>query len=184
MARPSVREQRRAELTSAFARVLADHGYAGATIAAVADEAGVAPGLVHHHFADKRDLLDSLLSMLAQRFRERTRGREPGRDPLAAYIAAAVALDGDEDLEAARCWVGVLAEAVRDPATFARLRRMLDGELMHIERRGEGQLDAHDSAALLAFILGSLVLGTFAPERCAGFAEPAITRFVDGLERT
>src|SRR5262249_1322148 len=62
MGRPSNREQRRREILQAFAKVLADHGYAGATIAAVATEAGVAPGLVHHHFESKAELTGSLLA--------------------------------------------------------------------------------------------------------------------------
>src|SRR5262249_8644759 len=50
MGRPSNRAKRREEIVRAFAKVLANHGYAGATIAAVAAEAEIAPGLVHHHF--------------------------------------------------------------------------------------------------------------------------------------
>jgi AcrR family transcriptional regulator len=111
MGRPSLRAERRAELIEAFARVLADHGYAGATIAAVARQAGVAPGLVHHHFADKAELLESLLGTLLDRFRQRTRALEAGSDPLLAYAAAAVQLDATADAVAARCWVGVFAEA-------------------------------------------------------------------------
>lgn len=68
MGRPSNREARRAEILGAFARVLADHGYAGATIAAVAVEADVAPGLIHHHFRNKQDLLTSLLDNLISAF--------------------------------------------------------------------------------------------------------------------
>src|SRR5262249_23661299 len=61
MGRLSKREERRAQIVAAFARVLAEHGYAGATIAAVAAEAEVAPGLVHHYFAGKAELLATLL---------------------------------------------------------------------------------------------------------------------------
>ena len=44
MGRPSNRAERRAQILAAFATVLADHGYAGATITAVANEAGLTPG--------------------------------------------------------------------------------------------------------------------------------------------
>lgn len=176
-----MRAERRAEITGAFARVLARHGYAGATIAAVAEEAGVAPGLVHHHFADKEDLLASLIGELMQRFRERTRAREAAADPLDAYVSAAVALDDLADTVAARCWVGVFAEAVRNPRLFAQVRRLLDAELEAIRRRGGPRFSARDSGAVLAFVIGALVFGAFAPRKTAGFAAPAVRRFVDAL---
>jgi TetR/AcrR family transcriptional repressor of bet genes len=168
-----MRKSRRAELTAAFARVLARQGYAGATIAAIAEEAGVAPGLVHHHFEDKADLLDSLLEALITRFRWRTSAKEAGSESLSAWIGAALELDQSADVVEARCWVGVLAEAVRDPALGERVRRLVDTEIEAIRRRGGGHLSPQEAGATLAFVLGSLVLGAFGPKRIAGFAAPA-----------
>jgi len=181
MARPSVRAERRAALTAAFARVLARQGYAGATVVAVAEEAGVAPGLVHHHFEDKADLLRSLLDRLVAGFRERTRALEGAGDPLEAYLEAALALDARADLVAARCWVGVLAEAVRDPGLGDRIRRLADAELELLRRRSGGALGPGEASAVLAFVVGSLVLGAFAPRRTAGFAAPAARRLARAL---
>ncbi len=189
MGRPSKRDERRAHITAAFARVLADHGYSGATIAAVAAEAGVAPGLVHHHFRDKQDLLASLLDDLIARFRRRLRNREaasPGdraADPVVVYTDAALALDHTADVVAARCWVGVLAESVRDPALFRQTRRLIDSEVAAIQRRSLGALSADEASAVLAFILGSLVLGAFAPRKTAGFAAPFIRRVLSAIRR-
>lgn len=168
-----MRAERRAEITLAFARVLAQNGYARATIARVAAEARVAPGLVHHHFRNKEDLLASLLDMLLARFRKRTHDRAAEEDPLDAYLMGAVALDHSADQMAARCWVGVFAEALRDPTMFARVRRLVDGELATISTRSRGKLSAHGASAVLAFIFGALVLGAFAPRKTAGFAAPA-----------
>lgn len=181
MGRPSVREKRRVEIVQAFARVLATHGYSGATIAAVAQEAGIAPGLVHHHFANKADMLASLLEELMDRFRRRTRAVESSADPLSAYAAAAVRLDGTADAIAARCWVGVLAEAVRDPSLFAQVRRLVDGEIEAIRRRSSYRLSPQDAGAVLAFVMGALVLGAFAPRKTAGFAAPALETLLESL---
>jgi len=180
-----VRAERRAQILEAFARVLAAHGYAGATIAAVAEEAGVARGLVHHCFRDKADLLESLLRELMARFRRRTRalqehGDRPS-DPLSAYAAAAVRLDATADTVAARCWVGVLAEAVRDPSLFAQVRRLLDAEIEVICRRSSNRCSPQDAGAVLAFIIGALVFGAFAPRKTAGFAAPALQRLIDSM---
>lgn len=182
MGRPNLRTKRRAEITSAFARVLARRGYAGATIVAVAEEAGIAPGLVHHHFADKADLLASLLDQLVARFRQRTEASEPSADALTAYVSAALGLEQDPDPVTARCWVGVLAEAIRDPGLGDRVRRLVDVEIEIIRRRSRSRLSARDASAVLALVLGSLVLGAFAPARTAGFAAPVARSLVRALE--
>ncbi|MBM4363707.1 MAG: TetR/AcrR family transcriptional regulator [Deltaproteobacteria bacterium] len=181
MGRPSNREQRRREILGAFARVLADHGYSGATIAAVAAEAGVAPGLVHHHFENKAELLGGLLHDLVARFRDRVRRYETDGDRVLAYADGALKLDEHADLIAARCWVGVLAEAVRSPALFAQVRRLLDTEIAAIEDRSGGRFSSQEAGAVLAFIVGSLVLGAFAPRKTAGFAAPGLRKLVMAL---
>jgi TetR/AcrR family transcriptional regulator, transcriptional repressor of bet genes len=148
---------------------------------AVATRAGVAPGLVHHYFADKAELLSSLLEELIARFRTRVRAKEPGADPLTAYVDGAVGLDQTADLVAARCWVGLFAEAVRDPTLFAQVRRLVDTEIGAIQRRSGERLSQRDAGAVLAFVIGALVLGAFAPRKTAGFAAPALRCLVRGL---
>jgi TetR/AcrR family transcriptional repressor of bet genes len=181
MGRPSNREARRRDILGAFARVLADHGFAGATIASVAAEAGVAPGLVHHHFESKEELMTSLLADLVARFRERVRHYEQDADPLLAYVDAALKLDERSDLTAARCWVGVFAEAIRNPTLFEQVRRLIDTEIVAIRRRSGDRLSAQEGGAVLAFILGSLVLGTLAPRKTAGFAAPGLRQLVAAM---
>ncbi len=181
MGRPSNREERRREILGAFARVLADHGYAGATISAVAGEAGVAPGLVHHHFESKAELLSCLLDDLISRFRDRVHLYEDEADPLLAYGDAALRLDERADLTAARCWVGMFAETIRDPTLFGRMRRLIDTEIVAIQRRSEDQLSAQEAGAVLAYVIGSLVVGAFAPRKTAGFAAPGLRRLIAAM---
>ena len=181
MGRKSKRTERRAQIVEAFARVFADHGYAGATIAAVAAEADVAPGLLHHNFDNKREMLGALLAKLVADFRDRVATREAesdsSADPLLAYIDGALTLDDGADLTAARCWVGVFAEAVRNPRLMEQARRLIDAEIATIRRRS-GDLSEQEASAVLAFIIGALVMGAFAPQRTAGFAAPALRRLV------
>lgn len=181
MGRPSNRDERRAEIIRAFSRVLANHGFAGATIAAVAQEAGITPGLIHHHFSNKEELLTTLLQALMATFRSRVAAYEEGGDPLLAYIDGALALDDTADVTAARCWVGLFAEAVRNPALFKRFRRLIDTEIEAIQRRSNYDLSDQDAGAVLAFVIGSLVVGAFAPRKTAGFAAPGLRTLVDAL---
>ena len=182
MSRPSLRVERRAEITAAFACVLAQHGQAGASIARIADEAGVAPGLVHHHFASKSDLYQELLTGLNSRLDQRLLAHDgPDRDPLDSYIDATLALGERADTVAARAWVGLLAEALATPALAERVRRMLDREIERVQRRSNGSLTIADASAVVAFVLGALVFGAFAPRRTAGFAAPALRRMISAL---
>lgn len=174
MGRPSKREERRSQILQAFASVLADHGYAGATVSAVAEAADVRPGLVHHYFRDKQEMLEALLSRLLSGFRQRVAHYEREEDPLMAYADGALALDDRSDVVAARCWVGLFAEAIRNPTLFKRVRRMIDLELETIRARSGHRLSNQEAGAVLAFIIGSLVVGAFAPKKTAGFAAPGL----------
>jgi len=174
MSRPSLREPRRRQLAAAYARVLAAHGQNGASVAAVALEAGVAPGLVHHYFQNKGDLQAELLRLLLANFRSRTSGR-----PMRVYAEAALALGESSDLVAARAWVSLFAEALSDPALFDKLRRALDAEVAAIERKS--RLSPENAAAVLAFIVGALVFGAFAPRKTHGFAAPSLQILLKAL---
>jgi TetR/AcrR family transcriptional repressor of bet genes len=99
MGRKSLKTERRVEITRAFARVLAQHGYAGATIIAVAEEANVSPGLLHHHFKNKREMLFQLLNTLLMDFRTNLHERNDGKSPnLENYIDIALKLNGKANM--------------------------------------------------------------------------------------
>jgi TetR/AcrR family transcriptional repressor of bet genes len=178
-----MRVERRSEVARAFARVLGARGRGGATVAAVAAEAGVAPGLVHHYFESKQDLYATLLDGLLAEFRRRVEAH-PSREPLEAYVSAALALDERSDVSAARAWVGLFAEALGDPVLFAKVRRMMDTEVAHVEGRSKGALSPADASAVVAFVVGALVFGAFAPKKTAGFAAPSLRRMIAGLAST
>jgi TetR/AcrR family transcriptional repressor of bet genes len=186
MGRPSLRDQRRGEVARALVRTLGAHGRIGATIAAVAGEAGIAPGLVHHYFSGKQDLYEAAIRGLLAEFRRRIESVEvaAGADPLEAYITAALALDERSDVAAARAWVGIFAESLGDPALFARMRRMIDGEVAYVEARARGTLSTQDASAVVAFVVGALVFGAFAPRKAAGFAAPSLRRLLAALTKT
>jgi TetR/AcrR family transcriptional repressor of bet genes len=181
MGRRSKRDERRVEIATALIRVMAAHGQAGATIAAIAVEAGVAPGLVHHYFTDKQDLYAAALDALLARFRQRVTQRNSGRGALNDYADAALALDESSDIVAARAWVGLFAEALSDKALFQKLRRMLASEVAAIQRRSGDTLSTRDASAVLSFVVGALVFGAFAPRTAAGFAAPTLHKLLEAL---
>jgi hypothetical protein len=82
---------------------------------------------------------------------------------------------------AARSWVGLFAEAVRTPSLFRQVRRLLDTEIESLRERSQGRLSEPQAGAVLAFIIGSLVMGAFAPKKTEGFAAPALRQMVAAM---
>src|SRR2546425_12752043 len=116
MARPPNTEQRRDQIVRGLATVMAESGYAKATVQAIGRASGLTPGLVHYHFRDKQQILLALVESLAAlvRRRLRTGGREPSEEIFSA-IDALVGTKQGIDAEAVACWVVIGAEAVRQP---------------------------------------------------------------------
>jgi TetR/AcrR family transcriptional regulator len=74
MATPAIRKKTRApgakRISGAAGRLFAQHGYAGTSMADVAEAAGVSKATVFHHFRSKRALYDSLIGDAVAGFRE------------------------------------------------------------------------------------------------------------------
>ena len=64
------KEERRALILTAAARVFAERGYAGATISEIAPAAGVVKSVVYDHFGSKQDLYVELLRQHADALTE------------------------------------------------------------------------------------------------------------------
>jgi TetR/AcrR family transcriptional repressor of bet genes len=118
MGRPTNLVARRAQVADALVALLARGSFEEVSVAAMAKAAGLAPGLVHHYFASKDDVLrlavDRLALRLQVRLTERLRGA--GDDPSArveAFIDAWLAVDPIGDPQAALAWVAIGDEARR-----------------------------------------------------------------------
>lgn len=146
MARPTNTTERREQIVDALLSVIAERGYADATVAAIAAQAGLAAGLVHYHFRSKHEVLVALVETLAARLRGRVqaRGNQPA-EPLARLLAmldAYVGLGPDADPRAVAAWVVIGAEAVRD----AGVRDVFQGAVV----LAVADLEAATAAALAA----------------------------------
>ena len=94
MPRPSQARERRAQLIAALMRLLSERGYAGASVASIAREAKLAPGLVHYYFGSKQEILLELLESIraAILVRRDERLARAGDDPRAKLFALTDAL--------------------------------------------------------------------------------------------
>src|SRR5262245_52809409 len=123
MPRPANTEERRAQIVRGLQAVMATHGYERATVAEIAEAAGLTPGLVHYHFENKQEILLALVERLAQLWRARAADDErPAPTPRARVgrlIDAWLLLDERADRAAVACWVALASEALRQPAVRA-----------------------------------------------------------------
>jgi AcrR family transcriptional regulator len=80
--------ERRKQILDAAIRVFADHGYHGARVGDIAEDAGVAHGLLYHYFASKDDVLRTIFTENWGELLERFRAVE------LAYEAPSAKLEG------------------------------------------------------------------------------------------
>jgi AcrR family transcriptional regulator len=137
---------RRDEILAATWRVIARDGISGATIRAIAREAGCSRGILGHYFSDKEDILGAALLLSHRRVGARMTTVAAGLTGLAALRAVmleALPLDDERDLEAQieiSFWGRALGNAALrevQHSEFDRLCARLAGHLQEAADVGE-----------------------------------------------
>src|SRR6185503_18200190 len=102
------REVRRREVAEAVWRVLAETGFAGLSLRAVAREMGATTGLLTHYFRSKRELVRHALEVVHERTVPRMAEAEtPGRGVAGLRVRLrAVLVDDDKAAVLSKVWVG------------------------------------------------------------------------------
>jgi AcrR family transcriptional regulator len=113
-------ERRREALVAATLDLVSEGGVAGATVRAIADRAGVTPGLIRHYFEGKEELVRAAYtSVMTRMIVESDMAAQPqDSDPvarLAAFVAASLR-PPVMDAERVGLWAGFLHHMRRDPA--------------------------------------------------------------------
>jgi AcrR family transcriptional regulator len=168
LSRPEQTERNRGLVLDAARRVFLERGYAGASVDAIADEAGFTKGVVYSQFAGKPDLMFALLDeRIEQRAAEnvRTARKLAGTEGLKTLLRANVRRE-KEDAD----WLRLLMEfrlvAARDPELNARyaaahassIERLAQTLQEVAERGGLRLVYGPGHTALLYFALGSGLL--------------------------
>ena len=156
MARAAAVDKRRVILDAAV-RVFARQGFHTCRVSDIADEAGVAYGLVYHYFNSKDEILDTLFlerwNILIAAIAEQDRRSVPAREKL--YGVAAFIVDSyghDPDLMQV-----IIVEVTRAANTFGRT---------HLEKIREAY------AQLAEIVRGAQASGEFRSDITAEFAAP------------
>ena len=167
-------DARRRDVAQAVWRVLAETGFAGLSLRAVAAEMGATTGLLTHYFPSKRDLVVHALDIVHERTDRRLGDADaPGLDGLRARLHA-VLPTSEDDAVLSRIWVGFWDLALVDADLSAHEAARYDrwrGRLRPLVRRAmdDGDLAPADVEqvvdTLTAFTHGLVVQALFDPRR-------------------
>lgn len=154
-----VEHYRRDTIQGAAQRVIARRGLAGASMAAIAEEAGVAKGTLYLYFKDRDDLLDQAAGRIFDELLERLKGVLAGDRPLRESLRELVLTKlafFDQNQEFLRAYIALRLGAGEEARhrrrrrpRYARYLEMLGGYLAAATRRGE--MKAFDPARVALF---------------------------------
>jgi AcrR family transcriptional regulator len=138
-------ERNRTVVLDAARRVFLDRGYGGATVDAIAEEAGFSKGVVYSQFGSKADMF---MALLEQRITERAAQNERlAAGKSLAEAARELLRAADRDVVSEREWARLLVEfrahAARDPALN---RRYADAHRRTVEQLAALLARLHDQA--------------------------------------
>jgi TetR/AcrR family transcriptional repressor of bet genes len=167
MPKLGMRPIRRRQLVDAAIASIHQYGLGETTIARIAKKAGVSPGIIHHYFADKDDLLFETMRYLLEILRRHSvaglRCAHSPRARLHAIVEASFAEDQFSDSVSA-AWLGLYGNA-RQSQRLARILRLyharLRSNLVHALRSLVGPHDVEGLAEGIASMIDGLWL------RCA-----------------
>jgi AcrR family transcriptional regulator len=193
--RPTPRtEARRAaareRIVTAARELIARGGYGEATVAAVAERAGVAVGTVYRHFPSKSELFAEVFRDASQREVDAMGAALAMPGSAGERIAAGVEVFAERAMRGRRLAWALLAEPI-DPGVEAErlaFRRAYRDQLAAVLRKGiaAGELPPQDpeaTAAALVGAIGEALVGPLSPTAAGGDAGPAITSLTDFCTR-
>ncbi|HTX08243.1 MAG TPA: TetR/AcrR family transcriptional regulator [Solirubrobacteraceae bacterium] len=97
--RSFIEEARRAQLVTCAIDTVAELGFGQASLARIAERAGISKGVIGYHFAGKDELLSEVVTEVLARGREyiepRVTRAPTGRGKLRAYVEASLAFMGE-----------------------------------------------------------------------------------------
>ncbi len=147
--------------------MVAERGFRGARMSAIAARAGLATGTLYRYFPSRAALLSEVVAEVSQREAAVIGEIARGAGPAAERLAVAVAAFAGRALRGRRLAYAVIAEPVDPEIEAARLahRRACIGVFAGLLRAGiaEGSFPEQDVEVAAAGIVGALIEGLIGP---------------------
>jgi AcrR family transcriptional regulator len=149
-------EEKRRTILDAAVRVFARKGYHSARVGDIAEEAGVAHGLLYHYFASKEQLLETVFretwSALLEAFARVAESDEPAREQL-RQVAAILLRSWRRDPDLVRVLVREVGRSQSLPARAGEIGAVFEAIERIVERgQGAGELRTDVDARLAGWI--------------------------------
>lgn len=182
--RREAEDKRREALITAALDLVAGGGAQAATVRAIADRAGVSPGLIRHYFTSKEHLIREAYRHLMDRMTQESAASltDAPSDPLArlaAFVASSLRPQVVDPV-AVGLWAGFLHDVRRDPslrevhiATYLAFRDILQSLIADLPRAASADQLRADAIACNGMIDGLWLEGSMLPE---SFAEGELVR--------
>ncbi len=185
---PEGEEGRRRQFVETTLDVLAEFGYAGATLGRIAGAAGVSPGLVAHYFSDKEGLLEATFRTLVSGVQRgvlcRLRTARTPRERLLAVIDANLAPE-TFDRRAGAVWLAFWGQVMHVPR-LRRIQAAYQGRMLSTLRDALRHAVPRDDAPRLAGSIAALIDGVWLRAALSGWQESdsrsareTVTAFLD-----
>jgi AcrR family transcriptional regulator len=185
----------RQRLLEAAIECLADVGWAGSTVAVVAERAGVSRGAAQHHFPTREDLFAAAVEHIAVArqswIRERAQGLPPGAERTRAVVGLVVDMYTGPLFHAAlHLWVAassddqLRSQIVPLEAHVGREAHRLALELLGVDESQPGVREAVQATLDLARGLGLANLLTDDSKRRIGVVDRWASMLADSLATT
>ena len=120
----------REKILQAAFTVLSRQGYENTSIKDIAEEAGVATGLVHYHYKSKQQLVLAVLEFVCQKVEL---GVEGEAGALQAFAQIKEMLKDRESREANALYVQLIGVSLHDPVIGAGVRNFIRSERVHVQ---------------------------------------------------
>jgi len=159
----------RLKILQAAFTVLSRQGYANTSIKNIAEEAGVAQGLVHYYFKSKQQLVLAVAAEVCQQMGTKELGGEAGA--LAAFEEFKAMLRSARDTQ--KLYVELIGVGLHDPEIGAGIRDFVRDDRGHVEAIARQVLAEREAdptpargiaGAVWAAILGIMVQSLVDPE--------------------
>jgi len=157
---------RRRELVEATIWSIHEFGLADTTVTRIAKKAGVSPGIVHHYFADKDDLLFETMRVMLENLRtgavSRLKVAPTGRQRVFAVIDACFSVEQFSP-EVVTAWLALYASARKSPR-LARILSLYHRRLRSNLVSGLGKSATDEAEAIAALIDGLYLRAALNPQ--------------------